>query len=101
MRSLPLIALLAVSGLLVSCSKKASLSDDEERCVEITLAMMRARASAGQSADSLLLGRKLDSLYKVFGIDSAAYVKMSVDLAERPNHALLAYQTIRDSLGLK
>lgn len=97
-----LIALLVLSGLCASCTKKASLTDEEERYVQITLAVMKARAVTAQlGADSLQLRRSLDSIYKAFETDSAAYVRMSVDLAEKPNHALLAYQTIRDSLGLK
>ena len=96
-----LITLLILGGLCASCTKKASLTDDEERYVQITLAIMKTRATTAQSTDSLLLGRRLDSVYKVFDIDSAEYVRMSGELAEKPNHALLAYQTIRDSLGLK
>ncbi len=96
-----LIAILVTSALCVSCTKKASLTDDEERYVQITLAVMKARATTDKSTDSLQLGRTLDSVYKAFEIDSAEYVRMSVELAEKPNHALLAYQTIRDSLGLK
>jgi hypothetical protein len=95
------IAVLLI-GLCASCTKKASLTDDEERYVKITLAIMKTRADLARAgADSLQLGRSLDSVYKAFETDSASYIKMSVALAERPNHALLAYQTIRDSLGLK
>jgi hypothetical protein len=97
-----LIAVLLVLGLCASCTKKASLTDEEERYVDITLAIMKTRADIARAgADSLQLRRSLDSVYKVFKTDSAAYVKMSVDLTEKPNHALLAYQAIRDSLGLK
>jgi hypothetical protein len=87
---------------IASCSEKASLNDDDERYIEITLAMMKTRAKVVQAgADSLQLRRSLDSVYRAFKIDSTEYVRMSVELAERPDHALLAYQTIRDSLGLK
>jgi hypothetical protein len=100
MRSVVILLFLAIS--MASCSEKASLNDDDERYVEITLAMMKTRAKVAQAgADSLQLRRSLDSVYKVFKIDSTEYVRMSVELAERPDHALLAYQTIRDSLGLK
>jgi hypothetical protein len=96
-----LIAILVSSALCASCTKKASLTDDEERYVQITLAILKARATTAQSTDSLQLGRTLDSVYKAFETDSADYVRMSVELADKPDHALLAYQTIRDSLGLK
>jgi hypothetical protein len=89
-------------SLCASCTKKASLTDDEERYVKITLAIMKTRANLAKTgADSLQLRRSLDSVYKAHQTDSAAYVRMSVALTEKPNHALLAYQTIRDSLGLK
>ena len=98
----PVIALLILGSVLASCSKKASLSSDEERYVEITLAIMKTRAKvAQQGADSVRLKSALDSIYKVYEIDSAGYVQMSAELAERPSHAVLAYQAIRDSLGLK
>ena len=100
MKWLLIIVLLAPS--VVSCTKKTSLTSDEEQFVEITLALMRTRANVASSGgDSVQLRRSLDSIYKAYDIDSAQYVEMSAELAERPGHALLAYQTIRDSLGLK
>lgn len=98
----PLLCLVLAGTLFASCSKKPGLSDDDERYIEITLALMRARANVAQAgADSLHLRRSLDSVYKAYEIDSTQYVRMSEELAERPDHALLTYQTIRDSLGLK
>ena len=98
----PFILLMMVGLALASCSKKPSLNSDEEQFVEITLAIMKTRAQiAQQGADSVRLRSALDSIYKVYEIDSAGYVRMSAELAERPSHAVLAYQTIRDSLGLK
>ena len=100
MRSL--ILLLLSGTLLASCSDKPSLSSDDERFVEITLAIMKTRAKIAQAgADSVRLKSALDSIYKAYEIDSAGYVLMSAELAERPANAVLAYQTIRDSLGLK
>jgi hypothetical protein len=92
---------------IAGCSQEPSLSDEEERFVDITLALMRARANVAQINDTNQLNQSqrlrvaIDSVYKRFEIDSVEYHKLSVALADKPSHALLAHQAIKDSLGIK
>lgn len=103
MRKLILIVILGFTA----CTVKPTLTDDEERFVEITIALMKARANVAQTTinDTLrqhtTLKSAIDSIYRRFGIDSAGYHELSVSLGDNPAHAVLAHQAIKDSLKIK
>ena len=124
-----LFAACILSFFSLGCSEEPSLTEEDERFVQVTLALMRARANVAQMIDttaqnsdttvasdsvsiaqweaqkavtqSARLRLAIDSVYKRFEIDSVEYHKLSVGLVERPKVALLAHQAIRDSLGIK
>lgn len=103
MRKLLLVLIFGFAG----CTVKPTLTDDEERFVEITIALMKARANVAQTTigdtlnQPIALKSAIDSVYKRFGIDSAGYHELSVSLADNPAHAVLAHQAIKDSLKIK
>jgi hypothetical protein len=93
------IAALSVS--VASCGDKSKLSSEDIDYVRLTAALMKAKSSAPPSADSLWLKSKLDSIMQSFHTNAKDYVARTTALADDPEHTLIIYKAINDTLGLK
>jgi hypothetical protein len=81
--------------LLTGCKKDDTLAEGEQRYVSLSVALLRAR-SVG--LDSAMVRSKLDSVYRVFKTDSAAFRKQSEGFAKSPDRAEKVFRAISDSL---
>jgi hypothetical protein len=95
------IPLLCVAASFVACGDKNKLSGDEISYVRLTAALMKVKSTAPPTADSLWLKPKLDSIMKSFHMDQNRYIAASSALKDDPEHTLIIYHAIKDTLGLK
>ncbi len=94
MRSKLLVCAL-ISMIAFGCSKSEQLDSDEQQYVKLSLALLKARAKASDSAS---VRRVLDSVYTALKSDSASYRRRTEAFAGSPDRAQLVFRAINDSL---
>lgn len=86
---------LFVAGALCACAKSEALDESEQKYVNLSLALIRARAP---QTDSLGVRRALDSVYRTFKSDSATFHASTLAFDKSPDRSSLVFRAISDSL---
>ncbi len=96
-----IVAIFFLALLISSCGDKSKLTSDEISYVRLTSSLVKAKSSAPPTADSVWLKYKLDSIMRSYHTDQKSYVAATTALSSDPEHTVIIYHAIKDTLGLK
>lgn len=98
MQSAKTCCTIALAIGLLSCGKSgSSLSDDQLRYVETTVAVLRAKGSADTAVKDDAVKAKIAKLLAAHNFTDSTYIDYSKFLAEDPAAAQRVFEAIRDS----
>jgi len=92
------LAILLPFLTVIGCKKKPTLTDEEEKLVQIMIDLQKVKAV---SADSNTFNYKRDSILKKYNTTPEAFTKANEDLSEDYTRVQLVYDAVKDSLKIK
>lgn len=100
MRSKLFVCLLSLA--LLACAEEEDASPiDDQKYIDVTLALLKARSTPIPGPDSTNVRPRLDSVFTSHKLTPEEYRKMSEALASDPERALRLHNVIKDSLGIR
>ena len=101
MRGNRLSIALAFLLLTASCSRTPALDKEEQKYVNLTVDILRARSIIDSVNDTAKARASLHAIYAKYRTTETAYKAFADRLPNNPKHALMIYAAVKDSLKLK